>query len=97
MDAMVSKFRLRCIVLAVLLLVSHTLMAAHMATHAGKSAVVDCKICLCQGTEPHGLLPEAISLTGIIGSQQVCECVAPGPREGVTIRAFLQRAPPSIS
>jgi hypothetical protein len=94
---MTLGFRFRCIVLAVLLLVSHTLMAAHMATHAGKSAVVDCKICLCQVHEPHGLLPEAIALTGITGNQPVCESVAPGPREGVTIRAFLQRAPPSIS
>ncbi|MBI1731268.1 MAG: hypothetical protein HYR49_00685 [Gammaproteobacteria bacterium] len=94
---MASWLRLRCFVLAVLLLVSHTLMAAHMATHAGKNIVVDCKICLCQANEPHGLLPEAISITGITGNQQACESVAPGPREGVAIRAFLQRAPPAVS
>ncbi len=94
---MILQLRFRCLVLAVMLLVSHTLMAAHIATHAGKSTVAECRICLCQANEPHGLLPEAISITGITGKQQVCESVAPGPREGVTIRAFLQRAPPSPS
>ncbi len=97
MNRMVPQLRLRCIALAVMLLVSHTLMAAHMATHAGKSSVVECRICLCQANEPHGLLPETLSIAGIGGHQPVCESVAPGPREGVTIRAFLQRAPPSNS
>jgi hypothetical protein len=97
MGTMISGFRFRCMFLAVLLLVSHTLMAAHSAKHAGNRTAVDCKICLCQANEPHGMLPETIAVAGIIGNQEVFESVSPSPREGITIRAFLQRAPPSRS
>ena len=94
---MEKLLRRRCFALALLLLVSHTLVAGHMATHLGKGNPVDCKICLCQAHEPHGLPSAIVSFAGVFGQQPVYASLAVSPREGVTFRAFLQRAPPTAS
>ena len=91
------SLRHRCLALALTLLVSHSLLAAHTATHAGKGVIVDCHICLSQAHDPHGLPPTIVAFAGVPAQQEAHVALAVSPREGVTFRAFLQRAPPSVS
>ena len=94
---MIMLLRHRCLALALTLLVSHSLLAAHAATHAGKGMIVDCHICLSQAHDPHALPPAVVTFAGFLAQQEVPVALAVSPREGVTFRAFLQRAPPSVS
>lgn len=94
---MIRMARKLCAVLALLTLVSHTLLTVHAAKHLDIKGVVECQLCLCQGHQTHGMAPEIVSFAAIPVLNSQCSHFPSLQFEGVVARAFLQRAPPAVA
>ena len=88
--------RYHCLALALFIVVSHTALAAHAATHTDNGGVV-CQLCLCQAQQSHGLPAAVIHVAVVTGRTPQDNDLPAIEWARVIARAYDGRAPPSIA
>lgn len=86
----------RCLALALILVVSNTVLTVHSAMHADDGKV-HCQLCLLQPHQPQGPTPDAVVPSAPRASfvtQQTPQRRAPVSE---VVRAYHQRAPPATA
>ncbi len=93
---MLPSLHHRCVVLVLMIAISHIALAAHTVTHADTN-IIQCRLCVYQGEQSHGLVPAAIQIYVITSNQQpyIMEPVIQWLHD--PLRAYFQRAPPIIA